>query len=757
MPISPGIETREQDFSFIAPQAQGTSRALVGPTAKGPVGTPTLVSSYSDYVRTFGDVWYSGDNDVPNEYFTSYSARDFFNRGGTNLLVSRVTNDRFTAASVNGIKLEKGKQPPFAVTNAFVKDNQIRIVFNQNLVDNNYNNSGSHDSWTAPASYTITKADGSVIPDASFATESSQISRNTIILDFDDGTLSTDGEIVKIVFTGSATEVDRIRGTQDKTEINATNTFGIDTEALSGKNVPYIENVDFIKVKGGEEGGDLVRFHFTTPILEGTGFDTNQFSIKHNDRNTLTLTGRGQTVVYGNIVAIDTTANNLDENTTFEIAYSGSNLESTGGVAIPPFGTLGPTTFGIATLGVGESNNNQNKNNRNANNVKIELTIANRSRGTFNIDVRRGDDDPKAKVVLESFTNLNLDPNSSDYIAARIGDPPDFPDQNSNYIKVTGSNLNIKSLVEGTYLFGGASGSNATLTDDNGELTDGFEESYEAVFKKLENRESYDIDLITVPGLNQRRHDDLISQVISLAETRGDCLAIIDIEDPNSDRGVNEVNSEAEGLNSSYAAAYYPNVRLRSVTGRAFYCPPSVVIPGLIANSDLLSFSWFAPSGNTRGQLPSVIEAQRVLTKADRDILYENNINSFRSQPGVGVVVWGQKTLQQADSLLDKINVRRLLITVKRFVEGVAQDLVFEQNSAITRQNFLNIVNPFFDRLVSDRALEGLPIITVDESINTPDVVARNEFRGRIQLTPIGAIEFIIFDFAVTNSGVETT
>ena len=147
-----------------------------------------------------------------------------------------------------------------------------------------------------------------------------------------------------------------------------------------------------------------------------------------------------------------------------------------------------------------------------------------------------------------------------------------------------------------------------------------------------------------------------------------------------------------------------------------------------------------------------VLEAATRLTHAERDELYESRINPIATFPGQGVVVFGQKTLQGKPSALDRINVRRLLINLRKFIASTSRFLVFEQNTSATRSRFLNIVNPYMEQVQANAGLTAFRVV-MDETNNTPDVVDRNQLVGQIFIQPTRTAEFIVLDFVVQPTG----
>jgi len=176
------------------------------------------------------------------------------------------------------------------------------------------------------------------------------------------------------------------------------------------------------------------------------------------------------------------------------------------------------------------------------------------------------------------------------------------------------------------------------------------------------------------------------------------------------------------------------------------------MIPSVYAFTDASSDPWFAPAGLNRGALPTVVRPARRLSSGNRDSLYTGNVNPIATFPNTGNVVFGQKTLQKRPSALDRVNVRRLLITLKEFISQVADQLVFEQNTAATRNNFLNQVNPYLSTVQQQQGLYAYKVV-MDDSNNTPDVIDRNELIGQIFIQPTRTAEFIILDFNVLPTG----
>ena len=275
--------------------------------------------------------------------------------------------------------------------------------------------------------------------------------------------------------------------------------------------------------------------------------------------------------------------------------------------------------------------------------------------------------------------------------------------------------------------------------------------AYKRALNAIGNPDEFDINLLATPGVVHRLHSSVTNHAISKVEARADALYIMDSA-AYSD-SVQTVNDTIKSLDTNYVATYYPWVKIPNLnTAEPVWVPPSVVLPGVISYTDQVAHEWFAPAGLNRGGLTSVLEAKTRLTHAERDELYEGRVNPIASFPGQGVVVFGQKTLQSKPSALDRINVRRLLIALRKFIASASRYLVFEQNTQALRNRFLNIVNPYLEQVQQNSGLSAFRVV-MDDTNNTPDVVDRNQLVGQIFVQPTRTAEFIVLDFVVQPTG----
>ena len=422
------------------------------------------------------------------------------------------------------------------------------------------------------------------------------------------------------------------------------------------------------------------------------------------------------------------------------------------------------------------------------NNLRWEIAGSNGSSGQFSLLIRRGNDTTNQKAVLETYNNLSLDPTAENYISKMIGDIFFTVDVDGTdyYVKENGNYPNRSAYVRVSDVFlptpqyfdnngtakvaftgslpkiGSGSFAKATGKNDYGSAL--FNENISATniqgigpndytqsIKLLGNKDAYQFNVLTAPGLIKSLHSAQTNLVVSQAQNRTDCIAVIDLVPTGSTIGT--VTSQASSYDTSYAAAYWPWVQsVDGGTGQIVWSPASTFIPGVYAFTDASSDPWFAPAGLIRGALGSVVRAERKLTSGNRDTLYEANVNPIATFPGSGVVVFGQKTLQKKASALDRVNVRRLLIALKSFIVQVSDNLVFEQNTIATRNSFLSQVNPYLESVQQRQGLYAFKVV-MDASNNTPDVVDRNELVGQIYLQPTKTAEFIILDFNVLPTG----
>ena len=688
--LSPGVSLRENDTSQITSGPITAGLALVGPTVKGRVNIPTLVTTYSDFQSKFGDLFESESANY--EFLTSISAYNYFQQGGESILVTRVASGSYTSATssvVNG-------------------------------------------SLTTGASVTVSNA--SITP---LISPTGSFSINGITIAVTGSTLPTNTATTIFVPSGS----------------NASSSIGnIITYFNASSSAPaYSSVLQYVVASVSGSGAGL--FFNTTSSLLGTYF------------NAATL--NAYTYVSGSTTTLFSGATNATVAFTLETISEGIIMNNNQG------------TLSNGALVSGSIDN-----------VRWQVVSPDSSSGTFTLLIRQGNDTTTNPNVLESFTNVSLDPNQPNYIEAVVGNFKQNTAYDSSvgqyYIQTSGSYANasryvrVKEVLTPTYnyfdnngvaksqyfssiplagsgSFGGATGNDldyvTNMYQNIGTVTQGLTATnYTIADDILANPDEYNYQLVATPGITQQYQSSVVAQYIALSENRSDCFYITDLTGYGATIATPGIY--ANQLNTNYAAAYWPWVQVLSqATGKLVWVPASTVMPGVYAFNDRVSAEWFAPAGLNRGGVGGALQAERKLGTNDRDTLYQNKVNPIASFPGVGLVAYGQKTLQTKASALDRVNVRRLLINLKRYVRVVAESLLFEQNTLTTRNNFVSQVNPYLESVQQRQGLYAYKVV-MDDSNNTPDVIDRNQLVGAIYIQPAKAIEYIYITFNITPTGV---
>ena len=311
--------------------------------------------------------------------------------------------------------------------------------------------------------------------------------------------------------------------------------------------------------------------------------------------------------------------------------------------------------------------------------------------------------------------------------------------------EVLGMNPATEILTGADILAGNSQGFNLSTSTASGSV------AYVKAINSVSNPDDFDINLIAAPGIVRRHHSYVFDYITEMCENREDVFFIGDVT--GQDDSIDLAVTEGSNVDSNYVGTYYPWVKtIDRNTNRLTAVPPSVLMPGIYAANDAVAAEWFAPAGLNRGGIIGAVSVLNRLTHAERDTLYEGKINPIASFPGEGIVAFGQKTLQEKSSALDRINVRRLLIKVKKYIASTSRYLVFEQNTSTTRSRFLNTVNPYLEAIQQRQGLYAFRVI-MDESNNTPDVIDRNILAGQIFLQPTKTAEFIVLDFNILPTG----
>jgi len=778
--LSPGVLARENDQSFITQQPAEIGAAIIGPAALGPVEVPTLVTSFSEYTAIFGTTVQSAS--VAYSYLTSLAANNYFQSGGTSLLVTRVTPETFTPAISSFISTVDGSALKTGDTNAatlFASVTDAGTAFTgSGTVTYTGATFVTNGSGTGATFNLDTNAGAVVAVTASAAGEGYEVGDTITFSSNDNG----GSPLISTTIFGavSTNTFDAATGTNDgdytfSQGANAATDLivgGTGASGVTGVEVTITIASDLITnviatVSGAGEGLkagttlSLSQDALLATVGAGTGTLALLLTTSELSADTATITLRAADLADG------------DSPFVLETISEGAVMNT------------GTTELSGGALETGS-----------AENVRWSIPSVNTASGTFSLLIRRGNDNTNQQVVLEQYNNLSLDPYQPNYISKQIGDinknlvneGADYFIQESGsyanlsrYVRVKSVNLKTpnyfdnngqaKSQFTGSLpavssgSFNGASGENITTATSGrvanfyGNIGDGaaFDtqgltgSNYNNAIALLGNVDEYKYNVISAPGLLNATHATQTTNILSNTIQRGDAIAVLDLVKYGS--SIASVSQAASAFDNSYAATYWPWVQMIDPqTGELVYSPASTVIPGVYVFTDASSEPWFAPAGLTRGALGQVVRAERKLSATNRDTLYEANINPLATFPQSGVVVFGQKTLQKRASALDRVNVRRLLISLKGFISGVADGLVFEQNTIATRNNFLSVVNPYLEGVQQRQGLYAFKVV-MDDTNNTASTIDRNELVGQIFLQPTKTAEFVILDFNVLPTG----
>jgi hypothetical protein len=505
----------------------------------------------------------------------------------------------------------------------------------------------------------------------------------------------------------------------------------------------------------------------------------------------ITVTAAGTGYAVGDTITwsaadLDTATGQVGGTTNLVLTITNSNLDGTS-----PF-TLATLAEGNIMNSVGPNGSNGTLASGSSDNFRWEITSPSTSSGVFSLLLRQGNDTQTSKQVVETYSNLSLDPLAPNYISKVIGDQVQtvrgtgtdvylqssgsYPNA-SRFIRVSAVNsqtpnyFNNAGAPKDIYTGSIPTAQSGSFGDAVGDITGSVSPAsfyqtiqnsnsqglvgsdYTTAINLLGNRDEFRYNVITAPGLILANGTSGAgwTSIQSNCENRGDAIFVGDLV--NYDSTLTQVTSQAATVDSSYVATYWPWLQVTDPNTRELvWVPASTMIPGVYAYNDRAGEPWFAPAGINRGGLGVVNQVERKLTNSNRDDLYTGKVNPIATFPGQGIVVFGQKTLQTKASALDRVNVRRLLITLKNYISQIADTLVFEQNTAATRNTFLSQVNPYLESVQQRQGLYAFKVV-MDNSNNTPDVIDRNQLIGAVYLQPTKTAEFIYLDFNILPTG----
>jgi len=767
--VSPGVFTREKDLSFLPQGIADIGAAIIGPTLKGPAFVPTQVTSFSQFENIFGG--------LDNRFYVPYTVKEYIKNapavtivrvlglGGYQSSTLRLTLSSSLGTLTAAVLKPSRNAPTFDLGGPTSASLAAEGDWSSASLTIGENSAVTVSFDTGSANY-ITKVFGTdpqttntdvyVYKNFKYFQSNNGFDANVSMSivsassgeDFtNDYSVATTPYIVSQLSGGSRRNLFKVNTRSHGSDVNDDFKIAIADLTAAGS------------VPGSDYGSFALRVLRNNPGENNDGEVLEEFTNLNFDPDSVNYAPRA---IGDRYVTIDSegklTYNGDWPNKSVHIYLSDyeTNLEGIN-EALLPHGfaaatnpVLGTTTIPSAsfvtsqtsTLGVFDQNvyygwafNNDNNKQYLA---PLPDSAGSGNNAVFSLENMLGHTDASSLGVTtyaDGSENLSLSAAAKAQLKFVVPFQGGFDGDNPTTLKATGNSI--------------------TSTNTQGFDCSGANASGSIAFKRainaISNPDEFDVNLLVTPGIIHEYHNSVTNHGISKVESRADAFYVMD--GSRWGRSVNNAVSDINSLDTNYAAVYYPWVKiLDEVKNKPMWVPPSVVLPGVISFNDSVAHEWFAPAGLNRGGLSSVLEAKTRLTHTERDELYEGRVNPIASFPGQGVVVFGQKTLQGKPSALDRINVRRLLIRLRKFIASSSRYLVFEQNTATTRNRFLGIVNPYLSQVQQNSGLSAFKVV-MDESNNTPDVVDRNQLVGQIFLQPTRTAEFIVLDFVIQPTG----
>ena len=792
--VSPGVFTNEKDLSFLPAGIAAIGAAIIGPSLKGPAFVPTVINNFNDFIAKFGG--------LSEETYLPYAVQSYLKSAGTVTIVRVLQEGGYNANSFHII-----------ATSASISK-LVGVIMPTTAVGSSTGKGFEKTTWTVPSG-SITGSFGITLSGSGVTAQSITASANPTSVDSFANVLGTSvkGSKKGYMYTYFSEYISTLLTLSGSTVINAGTISFVSASAnalvnLSGSagayskgSTPYIQSQII-----GNEKLNLFKIHTLTDGLDAN--TSYKISIVNN-----ILPGSDPGSDYGSFTLLVREYTDTDQRPVVLENYSGLNLDpdSTNYIAR----RIGDKYSQVSNLGVisiyGDYNNVSKY-------IRIETDAAVSTKSvSANVKpfgfaavvqpVSSSYSMPTASFVTQ-LTQINgayskkayygwnfASTDNENYIkplAAGTTTNGDGFNLDESFVHVSASATNTSTVIAAgksisgstfagldvtTFLKfvipfqGGFDGMDPAITKNIGSATTATNVfgmncsvassagsvAYIKALNVLSNSDEFDMNMIVTPGITVANHSSIINKAIEVAEDRGDCFVVADpvIQGYSVDAAISAISDS--GIDSNYAATYWPWVKIIDTDkNKPVWVPPSVVVPRVIAYNDSVAYEWFAPAGLNRGGVSEAVDIELKLNQANRNDLYENKINAIATFPNQGVCIWGQKTLQAKPSALDRINVRRLLITLKKFIASSSRYLVFENNTTTTRQRFLNIVTPYLETVKSRQGLYAFRVI-MDETNNTPDVIDRNIMYGQIFLQPAKAAEFIILDFNILPTGATFT
>jgi phage tail sheath protein FI len=762
--VSPGVFTRENDLSFLSQGVGEIGAAFIGPFKQGPAFIPTIVRTQSEFEEIFGT--------PDGTYYTEYAVQNYLREAGSATIVRVAGIGGYQQAAplaifASGSSLQSvGTKLIGLLHSTKVGDETVGFtgatVVSNDAIDGSFLILGTGLNVSASILPTATNDLADVFGESSFGAKSAYAySYFENVAGYYTGSAGNNIVISRVVLP-----------TQDFAyDANEAETPMVQSQLISGErydlfnfvtlghgdiyNTKYKVGISNVKAAG--EDGSTDYSTFTVTIRSFSDTDKRKSVIE-------TFNNVNLDAASPNYIArrIGDRYNTIDSNG--KITENGDYTNKSKYIRVV-VSTPGSFPISAAPFGHGAYTNPIKATNNAESLLVPAVTYQTNSIGNSSSSpvYYSGFDFETSGVSVDNKQYLKAIP-----VGAQTGSNVSFAfDSQLTYV-MTGS---VSSdMVKRQFVLAfqeGFDGMNPTVTkakagdtDWGNSNTQGFNcatavtsgsIAYTKSINAVSNADEWDINLVVTPGIIRSLHPAITTKVIDMVEDRQDCFYIADFVNYNAT--ITEATEEANAVDSNYVGTYYPWVKtVDTNTNKLTSVPPSVLLPAVFASNDRLAAEWFAPAGLNRGGITGAVSVLNRLTHSERDTLYENKVNPIAAFPGQGIVAFGQKTLQDKASALDRINVRRLLITLKKFIASTSRYLIFEQNTSTTRQRFLNTVNPYLEAVQQRQGLYAFRVV-MDESNNTPDVIDRNILAGQIFLQPAKTAEFIVIDFNILPTG----
>lgn len=727
--VSPGVYFREIDLSLYIPTLSSTIFAVVGTSPKGPVNTPTKITNVAAFTSTFG-------NPHPN-HLAMYSALQYL-RYGKQLVYVRVNGNTSAkaTASMNG-----------AVSYADVLGS-IPGTFNIHATAVASTTGTNEDATVAVTSsdkFLLISVDGSS-PVLVTLVEGATEAKATIATAIDTAINGIAGDCT-VVGTNQIKIAGRVNGSHARIDILPTPNNAYTLLGLAAGTYYGVDDNRELKITSVDRStGTEVDTTKTVTLTAGAARTAAQIVSDINTELDLpTALPITATVLDNKIRLVHDT---VGQYFGIKFSHTTSSIELKGAAATLGL-TEGTTTFGrglspasatlvVSALAHGVWGNYLS--------VKSEAGSAT---GTFRFLIYDNG------LLVERFDNLVGEPSLAN-LDTGLQYFEDAINAVSKYITVEDTVGNTGHPVAATYtLSGGVDGLESISEDDFVGTVSG---NTRTGLQTLSNAEELDVNVIAVPGVSTAA---VVAEMLTISSTRGDCMCLVD---PPLGLGMQQVidwhngagvYSDHAALNSSYGALYWPWGKVYDAFNDQYvWTPPAGHVAAVYAYNDAVSEPWFAPAGINRGTVLPILELEFPSSRGDWDFLYGNgnSVNPIVKFPKDGIVIWGQRTLQRKPTALDRVNVRRLILYLRKVLASSIRAFVFEPNDQATWRQFVGVVAPYMESIKARRGVYDYSVVC-DETTNTPDLIDQNIMAARIYMKPTKAAEIVQVDLVLTNTG----